>query len=383
MTRPPTPTPTSGTPTSGTPPAPVPVADADGATAEAGDERPRRTARLPRWVRVTVRLLLWPAIVSVLVIPQLPRFREATIELHSISAVRLGIGFVLVLSSIACYSGLTSSALVDPADRVSMRTMYRIQLSTRALANVVPGGNATASALGFRLMNQAGVSNTGAGFALATAGIGSAVVLNVLFWFALAVAIPTGDIDGVFLVVALAGLVLLVALALALVVAARTSGRLLRPLRRLERRLSIEPGRFVAAARSIRARVVALRSDRALVGRIIVWSLAQWALDMAALWVFLSAFDIALDPLILVLVFGAANIAAAVPVTPGGLGIIEGVYLTSLVQLGFTFEAATFGVAAYRLVQFAFPIVAGGISYLTLRTGPWKLRPIAEPAAEG
>ena len=360
-------------------PAPTPTEAAATGTDDAAAVPARRCRRLPRWVRVTLRLLLWPTAVSLLVIPQLPRFREATIELQSISAVRLAVGFLLVMASIACYSGLTSSALVDPADRLSVRTMYRIQLSTRALANVVPGGNATASALGFRLLNQAGVSNTGAGFALATAGIGSAVVLNVLFWFALAVAIPTGDIDGVFLVVALAGLVLLVALAVALVVAARTGGRLVRPLGWVERRLSIEPGRIVGAARDIRDRVVALRSDRALLARIVVWSLAQWALDMAALWVFLSAFEIALDPLILVLVFGAANIAAAVPVTPGGLGIIEGVYLTSLVQLGFTFEAATFGVAAYRLVQYAFPIVAGGISYLTLRTGPWKIGGTDEP----
>jgi uncharacterized protein (TIRG00374 family) len=343
----------------------------------------RRRRRLPRWARVTLRLLLWPTVVSLLVIPQLPRFREATIELQSISVVRLAIGFVLVLASIACYSGLTSSALVHPADRVSIRTMFRIQLSTRALANVVPGGNATASALGFRLLGQAGVSNTGAGFALATAGLGSAVVLNVLFWLALSIAIPTGDIDGVFLVVALAGLVLLVGVAVALVVLARTSGRLAPLAGWVERRLGMEPGRIARAVGQVRERLTSLRGNRPLLRRIVGWSLAQWTFDMAALWVFLSAFDIALDPLILVLVFGAANIAAAVPVTPGGLGIIEGVYLTSLVQIGFTFEAATFGVAAYRLVQYAFPIVAGGISYLTLRTGPWKIGTAAESPPAG
>ena len=342
------------------------------AGADESETRPPR-GRFSRCWRTALRLLLWPAVVSVLVIPQLPRFREATIELQAISVSRLAVGFVLVMSSIACYSGLTWSALVDRADRIPLLTMFRIQLSTRALANVVPGGNATASALGFRLLNQAGVSSTGAGFALATAGLGSAVVLNVLFWFALAVAIPTGDIDGTFFVVAMIGLVLLGALAAVFVVVARTGSRLRRPLRWVERRLSLDPGRLVSAARQVRARLLALRSDRSLLLRIVAWALVQWTLDMAALWVFLSAFGIDLDPLVLVLVFGAANIAAAVPVTPGGLGIVEGVYLTSLVQLGFTFDAATFSIAAYRLVQYAFPIVVGGVSYLTLRAGRWRI----------
>ncbi len=97
--------------------------------------------------------------------------------------------------------------------------------------------------------------------------------------------------------------------------------------------------------REVRQRVAVLRDDRRLAGRLIGWSLAQWTLDMAALWVFLSAFEIRLDPMVLVVVFGAANIAAAVPVTPGGLGVIEGVYIASLVQLGFTFQAATVGIA--------------------------------------
>jgi len=42
-------------------------------------------------------------------------------------------------------------------------------------------------------------------------------------------------------------------------------------------------------------------------------------------------------------------------------------------QLGFTFQAATFGVAAYRLAHYDFPVIAGGATYLTLRPGPWQL----------
>lgn len=345
----------------------APPGDDDGdATTAAPGRRLGRSAR-------TVLRLLWPILLSVVVVSQLPRFREAAIELQAISVTRLVLGFVLVMSSIACYSGLTAAALVAPDDRVTRRTVFRIQLSTRALANVAPGGNATAAALGFRLLTRSGVSGAGAGFALATAGFGSAVVLNGLFWLALAIALPTGEIDGPFLVVAVIGLVLLAGLASVLIVVGRSVDRLLGPMRRLARRRWLDPERVVRAGRQVRHRLLVLRGDRALLRRIIGWALMQWTLDMAALWVFLTAFDIDLDPLVLVVVFCAANIASAIPITPGGLGIVEGVYLTSLVQFGFTFEAATFAVAAYRLVQYVFPIVAGGVSYLGLRTGPWRI----------
>ena len=48
-------------------------------------------ARLPTWLRIAARLLL-PIVVSAIVVPQLPRFRDATIELQKISATRLTMG---------------------------------------------------------------------------------------------------------------------------------------------------------------------------------------------------------------------------------------------------------------------------------------------------
>lgn len=357
----------------------VPAA-APRADGSAVDGRPTVFGRQSTWLRVAVRLVLWPALVSVIVILQFPRFRDATVELQAISVIRLVVGCVFVVASIACYSGLTRATLVNPADRIPRALMYRIQLSTRALANVVPGGNATASALGYRLLTQSGVSTSGAGFALATAGLGSAVVLNVLFWVALAYSLPTQGTDRAFLIVAAVGLILVAAAAIVTYALTRDIERVPRPVRRLAVRLSIDPERVAALPREIRHRFAALRDDRGLVGRLVGWSIGQWTLDMAALWVFLSAFDIRLDPLVLILVFGAANIAAAVPVTPGGLGVVEAVYITSLVQIGFTFQAATFGVAAYRLAHYVFPIIAGGVSYLTLRAGPWKLTPVTKPS---
>ena len=342
----------------------------------------RTDRRLPTWLRITARLVLWPALISVLVIPQLPRFREATIELQSISIPRLIAGFLLVMASIACYSGLTRAALLEPADRIPHARMYRIQLSTRALANVVPGGNATASALGFRLITQAGASNSGAAFALATAGLYSAVVLNVLFWVALLASIPSQGFDWAMAVTAGVGLSLLIGIGIIAFAITRRDGRMHRLAVRIATRVRIDPERITELLHQLRQRFVTLRREPALLAKLTAWSLLQWAFDMAALWTFLAAFDIRLHPIVLVLVFGAANIAAAVPLTPGGIGIIEGVYIAALVQLGFTFQAAALGVAAYRLAHYVFPILTGGLAYLTLRTGPWQLRGVESSSEE-
>lgn len=325
-----------------------------------------RVGRVVSWV-------IWPVLLTVLAVSVVPRLRSAAADLQAVSALRLVVGCAFVLGSIACYSGLTRVALIDAADRIPHGLMYRIQLSTRALANVVPGGNATASALGFRLLTRSGVSPSGTGFALATAGLSSAIVLNVVFWSALVISLPTRDPDPAIVAVAVAGLVALCAAAIAAVGLSRGIGRLERPIRWVADRCSIDVSRVTTLLADVAERFDAVRRDRPLAVRLVGWALAQWMLDMAALWVFLAAFDIRIDPLVLIVVFGAANIAAAIPVTPGGLGVVDGVYITSLVQLGATFQTATFGIAVYRLAHYVFPILAGAASYLTLRAGPWRL----------
>jgi hypothetical protein len=62
-----------------------------------------------------------------------------------------------------------------------------------------------------------------------------------------------------------------------------------------------------------------------------------------------------------------------VPITPGGLGIVEGIYIPSLVGFGLTRNIATVGVLSYRIAQYWLPIVVGGGTYLSLRVGPFAI----------
>jgi hypothetical protein len=101
--------------------------------------------------------------------------------------------------------------------------------------------------------------------------------------------------------------------------------------------------------------------------------LLNWLVDAASLWVFLRAFGGSLDIDALIVSFGLANLLAAVPITPGGLGYVDLAYLSTLVGFGLSNSNARLGIASYRLAQFFFPILIGGLSYLSLRVGPWSI----------
>ena len=64
----------------------------------------------------------------------------------------------------------------------------------------------------------------------------------------------------------------------------------------------------------------------------------------------------------LLVAYGVANIAAAIPFTPGGLGVVELTLIGILVGFGPPRAIVILGVVGWRLVNFWLPIPVGGIS---------------------
>ena len=93
-------------------------------------------------VKHTFGVILFAAVIYFLVLPLIPGFRSAVDELSDVLAV----GLALQMSSWFCYSLMTRSALGEEARSISRVRMFRIQLSTKALSNIVPGGSAARSA---------------------------------------------------------------------------------------------------------------------------------------------------------------------------------------------------------------------------------------------
>lgn len=74
-----------------------------------------------------------------------------------------------------------------------------------------------------------------------------------------------------------------------------------------------------------------------------------------------------MNPLGLFVAYGLANLLATLPISPGGLGIIEGVLIPSLVGFGTPQAVAVLGVVSWRLFEFWAPIPVAGVAYASLR----------------
>ena len=64
------------------------------------------------------------------------------------------VGLGLELIALYCYAPLMKAALGDAGLPLSLGRLFRIQMSTRALSSIVPGGSAASSALGYRLIEN-------------------------------------------------------------------------------------------------------------------------------------------------------------------------------------------------------------------------------------
>jgi len=117
--------------------------------------------------------------------------------------------------------------------------------------------------------------------------------------------------------------------------------------------------------------------------RAIGWATANWLLDAAALWAFVAAFGHRTNVIGLFVSYGLAQVLAAIPLTPGGLGVVEATLSATLVGFAVPKGIAILGVIGWRLVQFWLPIPIGGLAYLSLRTDRPARQALREAAVQG
>ncbi len=304
------------------------------------------------------------------VVPQVAQQRLAAEALRRVNPllVLLAIGFQI--ASLLSYTILTRVTL-PPDPKLRLFTIFRIQLATKAVTNTVPGGSAAGGTLGYRLLTEAGVAPTAAGFTLATVGLGSAVVLNLILWLALLVSIPFNGLAPVYVTAAIVG-VLLLALAAALVyLLLEGRSRAEKVMRAIFRRLPfVEEETASRFVHQIADRLQDLAGQPELVRRGVTWAAANWLLDAASLWTLLWAFGTILSPVNLIVAYGLAGVLAAIPITPGGLGVVELALPSALVGFGVPTATAAAAVLSWRFAQYWLPIPLGGLSYASLKVGP-------------
>lgn len=253
--------------------------------------------------------------------------------------------------------------------------LFRVTLGSQALTNSLPAGNAVAAVYGFRWFRRFGADDTLAVWAMAGTFVAAMLTLALVATAGLALAADQGaslDLIPVLVgvLVVTIGVAVLFVYPQPLFTLATWSARISRAVVRWPKS---DPAERVD--RIVR-RITSVELGWRRGALVLFWGTANWLFDCACFAFMFVAIGAGVPWKGLLLAYGAGQLAAALPITPGGLGAVEGSITIALVAFGGAQVATVDAVLLYRLVSFWLVLVVGwllvGELALEVRRGTWK-----------
>jgi putative heme transporter len=275
-------------------------------------------------------------------------------------------------------------------------------LAGDAAAYCLPFGFAASGVVMFKVMRRRDVDQTVAGWMFGLSTLLYLTGIGVITVVAVEIAGDADPIPGlqeaaIVLVLGLVGIgVLYLFLHRGPLVGAVRAWRLRR--RRASARASLEarragtagtrrwPARVVASVRAnVRGHLDVLRRIRVpwpLLAAAFALMLLSWATDIAVLGLAYASVGATPPWLGLLLAYCAGQVASAAPVTPGGLGVVEGSLTLALVAFGSATTVSLAAVLLYRLITYWMCIPLGGLAWVGLRATAARSRRSSSALAE-
>jgi uncharacterized protein (TIRG00374 family) len=282
--------------------------------------------------------------------------------------------FAAEVASYVCFALMQRELLRAGHLRPPWWTLFKLTFGSQALTNSLPVGNALATVYGFRWFRRFGADNTLAVWALAGTLVASLVSLSLVAVLGLAMATDAGaSLD---LVPVLIG-VFATALAIgSLFVYERPLHWIVAALLRVSVAVTGRPrGDTHEQIGRMMAWMTAVRLSWTQTGRIVAWGSVNWLLDCACFAMMFLAIHAPIPWAGLLLAYGAGQLAATLPITPGGLGVVEGSITVALVAFGGAETSTAYAVLLYRIISFWFILLLGwtliGEMALEVRRGRW------------
>jgi uncharacterized membrane protein YbhN (UPF0104 family) len=259
------------------------------------------------------------------------RSRSELAPLRDVGVPRLEWLLLAVLAQVAslvAYALIVRRLLELGSVRARLGSLLRATVGGGAMGASIPGGEAASAVYWFKQLRKEGAETGLAAFAIVGSTIASMAALVGLLVVGVAVAGPVGPFAHVRVpLLAAAGAVLLLALVFR---------------RRVARAISLVLRRSSPAARP------AGRRGLVAIG---AYAVANWVLDCASLWLAASALRIDVPLRGILLTFAIAQLAAAVPILPGGGGTVELTLVLGFATFGHNAGSALAGVLLYRLIS--------------------------------
>jgi len=315
---------------------------------EADDAKPRR-----KWwprLRVVVSAAMVGAAVYVLV----GRASYVTKAWHLLGRLDwkwVGIAVLFEAASMVVFARMQQWLLRAGGVELPTRTMIEITVAGNAVAATLPGGVAWAGAWVFGQLSRRGVSRFLRIWMFLVAGAVSSFALFLVVAAGIELAGARGPVSG--LRWAALGLAAIPVFGVALL-AARHRPPVVRAGHRFAQALSDNgPGLWLLGrTKRLWARLQMVRLGWWGWAEVLGLALLNWLYDCAVLIVVLLALGIAVPWRGVFVIYGLTQIAAAIPITPGGIGVVEGTLGALLHAYGVPVEQTVAAVIVYRIVSF-------------------------------
>ena len=343
---------------------------------------------VPRWAR-----RVWPVAkyfiglaLAALAFYQLTGHKsELTEASAALSHLRWGwvlLGVVAEAGSYLAFAQLQRRFLRAGRVDVTLGPISAITLAATSIANSFPAGSVLSTLFSYQQYRRRGADQAVAGWSVAATFVSLSVALTVVAATGAAVAGAEGATLDLVLPI---GGVLILALLMGLVfVQERAAVRVISGALRLSRRLTRWPhGELATYIDRIIHRLMRVRLSPAQVAVALALALANWLLDCGCLALSFLAVGAPVPWKGLLLAYGAGQLAANLPITPGGLGVVEGSLTIAIVAYGGAAGSTVVAVLLYRVVSFWLILPIGWAAWAWLawiaRRRPW---PVPASAAD-
>src|SRR5450755_4706636 len=288
--------------------------------------------------------------------------------------------------SFVCFAAMQHAILRSGGLAAPKWTLLKTTVSSQALMNSLPGGGAVSTVYGFRWFRRFGADSTLAAWSMAGTIVASIVSLSLVATAGLALATDEGaTLD---LIPVMVGSLLVIVLIGALFVYERPLAVLVAWSVRASQALIGRPrGNAEAQVKQLLHWITSVRLGwRQIIG-IVLWGASNWLLDCACFAMMFLAVGSSVPWKGLLLAYGAGQLAATLPITPGGLGVVEGSITVALVAFGGAQTSTAYAVLLYRIISFWMILVIGwlliGQLALQVRRGRWPRQALTSGVEAG
>lgn len=309
------------------------------------------------WVRLALSAGLLAAAV-VLMISKAGQLESAAERLVDVDPAWVAVAVVAEAGSMLAFARLQQRLLLAGDVHPPFGRMSAITLATNAVDTTLPGGIGWAAAWLFHQLGRCGVTRFLRVWMFLVAGGVSSFALFIVVSSGVLMAGAHGPFADLRWLVFLLALIPLVVLLIGL---AHHTGPVQRSLERLERRIERaeashpsrwSPDRALTAGASLVHRFLAVRLPALGWVEVLTLGLANWLFDCTVVVCALLALHVSVPWRAILVVYGLTQISASFPITPGGIGIVEGSLVALLHVYGVGLPAALAAAGLYRILSF-------------------------------